>query len=574
MTTVGQDSSIQRKTCGYWLLPALILGADIPLFLCQHLTPDAVLYDLQARLALDGGVLYRDIVEPNFPGIVWVHMLVRTVAGWSTVALRAFDLLVVTGIGLLLCRLIRDKDEPMWSARSAVLLAALFGLYFSLTEWCHCQRDVWMLLPALGAVCLRARQMENAHPSEGVRRRMAGAAVEGCLWGIAFWLKPHVAVPALVVIGASFLGTSQRRRMLPEFAGILGGGILVGALGSVWLIHSGAWPHFWEMQLEWNPEYLRAGRRRLTFDRFESIWQSFAPWSWLHLIAIAASMSLLRHHRTESSAAESPERTLVSALYLGWLTQAMMLQHPFAYVQMPPMMLAVAVVGGIRVPRASQPLARTGVWAFALVAIMGSAAFSPTRLAHWGACLRHGPTPELRAAIQLERSPNWRELTPVLEYLAKMNLHDGELTVYPGTAVTIYRELNLRPSTRYVYLDALARLFPRRVDNIREAVEGSSQKYIVSSLRDAGMADDAIGQPSDPTTGLPPCFPIQRLAEFPYTQPIVFRSGAYCVHRCTGPTGPICTEYLPLRNATPAVFHRADVQVGSTEIAHANNSNR
>ena len=60
-----------------------------PLFLCAPLGPDPVMYDLQARVVDDGGVLYRDILEPNLPGAVWIHSVVRHIAGWSSEALRA-----------------------------------------------------------------------------------------------------------------------------------------------------------------------------------------------------------------------------------------------------------------------------------------------------------------------------------------------------------------------------------------------------------------------------------------------------------------------------------------------------
>ena len=78
-----------------WGIPLLILGTQAPIFLQMTLTPDAVLFDIQTRCLLDGGVLYRNVVEPNLPGVVWIHALVRSVAGWSPMVLRSFDLAVV-----------------------------------------------------------------------------------------------------------------------------------------------------------------------------------------------------------------------------------------------------------------------------------------------------------------------------------------------------------------------------------------------------------------------------------------------------------------------------------------------
>ncbi len=70
-------------------------GYAVPLFLRMPLTNDAQMYDLQVRLLHQGGVLYRDILEPNLPGVVWIQSLVRNAVGWSSEALRAFDLLVL-----------------------------------------------------------------------------------------------------------------------------------------------------------------------------------------------------------------------------------------------------------------------------------------------------------------------------------------------------------------------------------------------------------------------------------------------------------------------------------------------
>tara|TARA_B100001939_G_scaffold335217_1_gene337019 strand:+ start:608 stop:751 length:144 start_codon:yes stop_codon:yes gene_type:complete len=45
------------------------------------LNSDTALFDVQAAEVLKGGVMYRDIVEPNLPGVVWIHLLIRSVAG-------------------------------------------------------------------------------------------------------------------------------------------------------------------------------------------------------------------------------------------------------------------------------------------------------------------------------------------------------------------------------------------------------------------------------------------------------------------------------------------------------------
>ena len=63
------------------------------MFLRMPETNDAEMFDLQAWLIADGGVMYRDVLEPNLPGVVWIHLLVRVIGGSSSEALRVYDLL-------------------------------------------------------------------------------------------------------------------------------------------------------------------------------------------------------------------------------------------------------------------------------------------------------------------------------------------------------------------------------------------------------------------------------------------------------------------------------------------------
>ncbi|WP_437204442.1 hypothetical protein [Planctomicrobium sp. SH664] len=545
-----------------WTALVALLILNVPLFLCQHLTADAVIYDLQARCASEGGILYQDLIEPNFPGAVWIHLLVRQVGGWSWVTLRAFDLLMVCAIAGFISHLARARQESFWTAKTGLIALGVFGLHFSQSEWCHCQRDLWMLLPCLAAVAVRRRQLLLSAP----QRSWWSSLAEGMLWGTAFWLKPHIAFPALSVLLASAWITGLNRPALRDLAGVFCGGLLAGGIGSLWMVAHHCWEPFWEMQLEWNPEYLQSGQARKSWQRYASLWESFLPFSWLHVIAIGVvGFTLQRclrqrsHRPVEESDALNGDltrfevsRILLSALYVGWMMQIVLLQHPFAYVQMPGVVLAIALTALIVWPRGLQPTGRLALVAFAGLALMMSPMLQLRRLTAWGACLREGPTLEVRSRVQYEPRPDWETLGPVLEFLKQQNLKDGELTAYQVGLVHLYPELNLKPSTRYVFLDALCRLFPSRLATIREAVEQSPQKFVVSCLREAGMSAAAIADETDPQTLLPRCFPAERLSEFPFSEPVVFRSGSYLVHRVSGPIGSLCAEYQPLATAQPA----------------------
>src|SRR5262245_33322966 len=85
------------------------LVLQLPAFLCMGLDCDISMYDLCARRVLAGDTHYHDLFETNFPGIVWLHMAVRSVLGWRSEVLRAVDLAVVAAVvGLLLSWLPRS----------------------------------------------------------------------------------------------------------------------------------------------------------------------------------------------------------------------------------------------------------------------------------------------------------------------------------------------------------------------------------------------------------------------------------------------------------------------------------
>src|SRR3954465_12957366 len=144
-----------------WGLLVALLAAGLPLFLRMPLWADVTLYDLAARNVLAGGIHYRDVFDPNPPGLVGVRVAVRSLLGWRPEAIRLFDFGVVSGVILLLLRWL-PPGRRVWAA----LLLYLF--YLGTSEWCHCQRDVWMLLPALAALRLRQRNLDDATARYGV----------------------------------------------------------------------------------------------------------------------------------------------------------------------------------------------------------------------------------------------------------------------------------------------------------------------------------------------------------------------------------------------------------------------
>ncbi len=541
-----------------WGAIGVLLVANVPLFMCQHITGDAVMFDLQARCALDGGVLYRDILEPNLPGVVWIHMLVRSFAGWSTYALRGFDLLMLSGIVIGLTCWTQTTSERLLSVRRGAITLSIVWFYFSLTEWSHAQRDLWALLPCVVALHLRYRQLKRV-PNASVSSLIAWSLLEGIVWGMAFWIKPHIAIPAISIMVTGLLISSFSKRTFIDWISVIAGGAFVGGIGSLWLISTGAWEPLWEMLLVWNPEYLERARERMSSDMLWYRWYSLAPWSWAHALALVTAVYAYGKHwnKSKSSFNETTvnettinetvqKRLLLSAMYLGWMTQVLLLQFPFAYVHIPGVVLAIALVGTWQFKIEWQRFAWMSFATACAIALINSPATNLSRLSHWSECISQGSTPEVRAALQLETKLSWAEMQPVIDYLKLQQVQDEEVTAYTDGLIHLYPRLGIRPSTKYVFLDVVARVFRSRTEEIHQALNESKQKYVVSSLYEAGMSRESIADAQDPKTLLPKCFPKEELNRFPFTQPVVFRSGPYLVHKVTKPLGPLCTDYLPL----------------------------
>ena len=532
-----------------WSFFLLLLLSQIPIFVQQTLTPDTVLYDLQAKCLLNGGVLYRDVLEPNLPGIVWVHAIVRSVIGWSSPAFLIFDLFVVASVGMLLGR-IASRDAVVLKARQTVRSTIMLGVmlfYLGTSEWCHCQRDTWMLLPCLLALKIRIEVLR----AEYAARSLALSLLEGVLWAVAFWIKPFVAVPALAVLLVSLRFASSFRVWNMQTIAVLLGGLLTGAAGIGWMISSGCWSHFIDTLTNWNGDYFQAGRARWTWERYASHAMRFQPWILLHILALYVSIKTLRSRpRTGIDIATS----LLVALYLGWILQAFVLQQLFDYIHVPGILLALTIsirhvfatsASGGRQPSGTMPLAI----AFTALAIVVFPMFRWQRQRLWVPCVQAlfgiQLSAEFKDQIAQIPFPRWTELQPLLDYVRDKKIADKKLMAYNGNLIHLYPELGFHPATRFVYLDVLARSFPDHRDEMIAAVEESNVLYVVSDLREDGFEGDIPDG-----TLLPPSLGEQQsFLCFPYNQTPIFCSGGYVLFRIDRPVAPLSREYLPL--ATP-----------------------
>ena len=532
-------------------LVALIVG--VPLFLAMPPWNDVTLYDVAARNILRGGVHYRDVFDTNLPGIDWIMAGVRFVFGWSYEALRAFDLIVVGTTCALLRSWIRNAGG---TAASAAWFIAGMALFYPFTsEFCHCQRDPWMLLPAVIAARLRLRAVYAA--------RFRTSVLEGFIWGLAVWIKPHVLIPAACVWLTSLVLATHRNRAV-DLLGLLIGGVLAGIPGVIWLHESGAWPYFLDIFTNWNPEYTAQTWSELP-QRLRNGLDFFPPLGLVHL----AALPLAVHNLWRSRKNPNPEYTssaLLSALYLGWLAQAVIIQRGFDYARLPDTILAltvissrgwsvgcvylawIVVVGGllnlIDVIPGATPLVRAIEPNVRCLRFEKHAMLDPAVLELWPRCWREGGSPELRDKlgwyVNVHCGTKWTDLEGVAGYLRTVEppLRDRELTCWHDSTHPLYLMLDVKPSTRYMHFGTV---FPLRgkVDEIRLEVADSPQRYVVSDLRRMTYSlDEAYAPGMDGPNSLPAWFPRSQCDQFPWDQPIVFRSGRYLVHRVAHPPRP------------------------------------
>ena len=565
-----------------WTALATFLAIGVPLFLCMPLWVDTTYHDMSARNVLWGGVHYRDIFETNLPGMVWVHALLRPLIGWSSEAIRAADLVVV-GLSVLLI---------VWwlgwigiSRATRVWFAASMALFYIFeTEFIHCQRDVWMLFPALVALHLRGRQLANiASGTDGSTLRRG--ILEGIFWACAVWIKPHCWIPALIVWMVSvrpLMGAGSPRRALLDFFGLLAGGLLAGGLGSLWLIRTGAWPHMWDVLLNWNGEYYNWSLEEMD-GRLSMVIMYFSPWSLIHYAALPMAFAALIRARVWNIAPMDGNArigtALLAALYLGWFAQATFLQKSFHYSHTPVLILAFAVLTSQRWPVAPIFVA----WCLIGGTLHYYQDRDPTLFPWlsqmkqerpntmqqlvprhkllsrewktvWRRCLQ-GSDPELKTHLSFYRlnhcTPGWNDLHRVRIYLESLKLKDGELLCWDDSTHPLYLDLNLRPAVRYMHVNT-ALDFRSKRETIRQEVIQSGARYAVGDL---AVAWSFYGYgPSwvldDDSLTLPPDFPCFCTHIFPWNQPIVFRAGRYVVLRIENPIGEVRLPY-PVRLNKP-----------------------
>ena len=422
-----------------WIVLAGLLGIGLPLFVCSPPWVDTTYHDCSAWNVMHGGVHYKDVFETNLPGMVWLHCFVRRLFGWSFEAIRIADLFVVGSAVCLLAAWPRPGE--LARARRVWYLAAAALFYVFQGEFAQVQRDGWMLLPTVIALCLRRRQVEAA--AEGRPGTWSRGFGEGIVWGCAVWIKPHALVPALLV----WLVSQPRLRGVRgrDVLGLVGGGTLVGAAGMAWVVGSGALAPMWDVFTNWNPEYYKWDMEEASV-RVQRLFMYFPLFSLAHFVALPLAAWAVFKGLLTWEANGAFDRSLLSALYLGWAVEATFLQKGFDYVHAPVVLLALAVLAVHRLPvgpvAVGWVLIAGAAWHTAErvpsvmnemmelcaarpntfdAALPYSQLVNERRLVLWPRCFRDGATSELMDELsaypKVHCVPTWTELDEVAAFL-------------------------------------------------------------------------------------------------------------------------------------------------------------
>jgi hypothetical protein len=550
---------------------AVVLAVAVPLFLRMPLWCDATLYDVAARNILSGGVHYRDVFDTNPPGFVWLVCGIRAAFGWSWEALRAADLVVVGAGVVLLLRWAKlagaDSACVAWTA------VAIAGFYLYTSEFSHVQRDVWMMLPAAAAVLIRLRRIERMRTEVVSGARVfRGAVLEAAVWGLGLWLKPHLALVAGPVWLASAArlaasGGHRARRLASDVLGQLVGLGLVAAAGVCWLVASGAWPHYLDVNRNWNSGYWEVIRAEQS-DRDEFLFGYFPPWTdCLRLALPLAALNLLDGVLPWKRAADPRRfaRSLLGVALLSWFAIGLYLQRPFMYVHVPEVFLMLALFAANRWAVAFWLIAvRVAAGLFLIYApgdpdlwawhgrtyheseeyrhlMNPSAAFDRDRNRLWPHCFDRHPSRELRLGVALDAQQlggiDSVQLGEVEDFLRKGQLRDGELLCWHDATHSLYLTLKVRPPVRFMHVGTAMGMGRRQQEQVaeetRRAIPGV--RFVVSDLHRLTWNRAALLELDE--TGLPWFIPDWQRAQFPLDQPVVFRStgGRYLVHRVVNP---------------------------------------
>ncbi|HEV3439581.1 MAG TPA: hypothetical protein VG122_19610 [Gemmata sp.] len=537
-----------------WLITVAFLVIGVPLFVRMPLWCDATLHEISARNMLAGGVHYRDVLDTNPPGFGWMLCAVRVLFGPSSEAVRIVDLAIIVAITTFL--LVWARTAGATSAGVAWMAAAIAAFYPFIHEFNHVQRDVWMMLPAAVAIGLRLRRIEST------RRPTAMAFLEGMVWGLGCWVKPHLLIVAACVWLVSANRIGSIRAVIRDFVADFAGGVVMGLMGLGWLIGTGAWPYFLDVWQNWNTAYAEIMGKELPYRIFVQQLNYFPPYSCFVLLAVPVALCNLRDRSSPDPARF--RRAMLATVYLSWLLNTLLLQRGFHYAHVPETLLMLAVFTANRWPvpaglvliqiivgisllvadRSPELMEthhqiQTKSWAYRNFTER-NAAFNPDRTRWWVRCF-DSPSRELRKGVGMWIDHfgglNPVELGAVADFLREQGVRDGELIAWHDSPHELYLELGIKPGFRFMHVGTMFGLGKWQREQVLRELQAAipHARFVVSDMHRITKHHDRLNEVGP--DGLPLLLPAWQCKEFPFNQPVVFRSpsGRYLVHMIRNP---------------------------------------
>lgn len=307
-----------------------LLGITLSAQLRRVAEPDLAFLLYGAGRVLDGGKLYRDIVEINPPLIIWLNLPIARLAraaGASDILLGRLATALVLGCILLFVRALLTRYLLVDRApvRRYVLLAICFIL-FPLSREDFGEREqlvLALLLPWIVVAVARWRREQITS---------ADAVASGLLAGLGLAIKPHFV---LAWLGVELWGRLRDRpgrwRLSPDLGAVLG--TLIAYAVAVATVT----PDYLHLAVELGPAYTTYLRIPL-LNLF-----LFSPGSTLTLFALVAAVAVRNKPGGEA-------RTVIAVAMIGCFLAGVAQQKGLRYHFYPSFALAallLALVAGL-----------------------------------------------------------------------------------------------------------------------------------------------------------------------------------------------------------------------------------
>jgi hypothetical protein len=261
----------------------------------------------------------------------------------------------------------------------------------------------------------------------------------------------------------------------------------------------------------------------------------FPPYSVCALLAVPLAVWNLRDRCSPDPARF--RRAMLAGVYLAWLVTTLLFQRGFHYAHVPETLLMLAVFAANRWP---VPAALVVIQLASGMVLLGGErhpALDPERMRWWAGCFQADPPRELRREVG-----RWVdhfgahdpvELGAVADFLRHENVGDGELIAWHDSPHALYLELGIRPGLRFMHVGTASGFGgPQREQLLSELRAAAPHaRFAVSDMYRVTAHHAALTDVD--ADGLPRVLPAWQKHEFPFDQPVVFRSpdGRYIVHR-------------------------------------------